>query len=137
MEECAQCYRVTIRLKKEGTKIHCLLQTTLTSSQCSTEASVVGNFCWLNEQKCEALFLCASCTPTAMYVALGRDRERERERKKKERKKETGIIECQTSQDRFLQEYLLLFLSPHILSVYNFGHKCQDVCANIRTPHNI
>jgi hypothetical protein len=85
VKECAQYYRVIVRLKNEGTKIHCVLQTTLTSSQCSTQASVVGNFCWLNEQKCEALFLCASCTPTAMYVALGRDRERERN--KKERKK--------------------------------------------------
>ena len=44
----------------------------------------------------------------------------------------SGIIVCHTSQDTFLEEYLIFFLSTHILSVYNFGHKCQDVCANIR-----
>jgi len=117
MEGCAQYYRVIIRLKKEGIKSHCLLQTTLTSSQCLTQACVVGNFCWLNEQKCEAFFLCASCTPTAMYVGLRRETERQREKiKKKERKKETGIIVCHTSQDSFLLEYLLFFVPTHIIS---------------------
>jgi len=75
------------KVEKRGIKSHCLLQTTLTSSQRSTQACVVGNFCWLNEQKCQAFFLCASCTPTAMYVALERKREGGERKIMKESKK--------------------------------------------------
>jgi len=69
-------------LKKEEIKSHCLLQTTLTSSQRLTQACVMGNFCWLNEQKCEAFFLCASCSPTAMYVGLRREKDRDKKETK-------------------------------------------------------
>lgn len=47
-----------------------LLQATLTSSKCAAETCVVGNFCWLYKEQCEALLLRTSCTPTAMHIGL-------------------------------------------------------------------